>query len=420
MPPWSPLYHRDDPLEIASGQGCWVRDGHDRSYLDFYSGIAANILGYDVPEVRAAVERQLRTGIVHTSTFYLIRSQVELAERVARVSGIADPVVFFTCSGTEAVETALLLATEYRRSHQVVALRHGYHGRSFGALAVTGDNRWKGMGLSPVNVAHIPAGRPEGSTSADLDGPAYVRLCAEELEHLVDTELPQPVAALLAEPVQGVAGAVPLESGQLAAYAEILRERGILLIVDEVQTGWGRTGRYWGYQWENVRPDLLVFAKGVGNGLALGGVVGRREVMSCLTMPSISTFGGNPLATTAAVATLDAIEDRDLPAHAHRVGDLLRERLDRQLCDLSSVLRVQGQGLLLGLAFVRPGTHAPSPERAVAVQEECRSNGLLVGTGGRAGNRLRIMPPLTVTAEEALHGADVIAAAARRTDTHWR
>ncbi|MDJ1134220.1 aspartate aminotransferase family protein [Streptomyces iconiensis] len=414
-PGWSPLYYRGDPLEILSGHGRYVRDAQGRSYLDLYGGIGANLLGYDVPEVRQALERQLRTGVVHTSTFYLSRSHVELAERVGRLSGVPDPVVFFTCSGTEAVETALLLATEYRRSRQVVALHHGYHGRSFGALAVTGDRRWQGMALSPLNVAHVPAGRADPQGAAQEDTAAYVRRCAAELEGLLDGVLP-PVAALLAEPVQGVAGAVPLEPGQLAAYGRAARERGVLLIVDEMQTGWGRTGRYWGHQWAEAQPDLLVFGKGVGNGLALGGVVGRREVMSCLPMPSVSTFGGNPLATTAAAATLDVLEERDLPRYAHRIGGLLRSRLDGRLRETASARSVQGWGLLLGLAFVDPDTGAPSPARAAAVQEECRARGVLVGLGGTAGNRLRLMPPLTLTEEEARHGADVIAAAAQETD----
>ncbi|ASU78758.1 aspartate aminotransferase family protein [Actinopolyspora erythraea] len=419
MPTWTSLYHPAAPLEIVSGNGRHLYDRLGREYLDFYSGIAANSLGYDVPEVRDRVLERIRTGIVHTSTFYLDRSRVELAERIARLSGIPDSVVFFTCSGSEAVETALLLATEYRRSRQVIALRHSYHGRSFGALSTTGDNRWHGLGASPLNVTHVRAGQPEEGVVSDLDHASYLRLCSEELEELVDEVLPQPVAAMLAEPVQGIAGAVPLEPRQLASYAEILDGRGIPLIVDEVQTGWGRTGRFWGYEWDEVCPDMLVFAKGVANGFALGGVVGRREIMSCLPMPSISTFGGNQLAVSAGIATLEVIERRNLADRAYRAGELLRNRLERG-AGLSCVDRLRGRGLLLGLTCVLPGTTVPSSEFATAVQDACRENGLLIGLGGLRGNCLRIMPPLTVSDEELRQGADILVDALDSVQASWR
>ncbi|WP_327654206.1 aspartate aminotransferase family protein [Streptomyces sp. NBC_00483] len=392
-----------------SGSGRTVRGSDGRTYLDFYSGIAVNLLGYDVPEVREAVERQLRTGVVHTSTFYLIASQVELAERIARLSGIDDAVVFFTCSGTEAVETALLLATEHRRSGRVVALRHSYHGRSFGALAVTGDHRWHGAGRTPLRVDLVPDVPPQVGPGEVADE-HQVAHGVSELTRVLDSEPDRPVAALIAEPVQGVAGAVPLADGQLAAYARAVRSHGALLICDEVQTGWGRTGRWWGHQWDDdVRPDLLVFAKGLAGGLTLGGVVGRREVMNCLPMPSISTFGGNQLSTTAALATLDVIEDRDLPARAHTAGHLLRGLLETGLAGVGGVRRVQGRGLLLAVAFQDPAT-------AAAVQEECRTRGLLVGLGGSAGNCVRVMPPLTVTDDEVRRGAETLVAAAQAAD----
>ncbi|WP_206188637.1 aspartate aminotransferase family protein [Streptomyces kanamyceticus] len=404
-----------DALEIVSGRGRTVRGGDGRDYLDFYSGVAANMLGYDVPQVREAIERQLRTGVVHTSTFYLIRSQIELAERIGRLSAIDDPVAFFTCSGTEAVETALLLATEYRRSRHVIALRDSYHGRSFGALAVTGDRRWQGAGLTPLSVDHVPGGPVRADAGED-----WVASCTRRLTRVLD-DAAGPVAALIAEPVQGVAGAAPLADGQLAAYARVVRERGALLICDEVQTGWGRTGRLWGYQWdEDVRPDLLVFAKGVAGGLPLGGVVGRRDVMSCLPMPSVSTFGGNPLSTAAALATLDLIEERDLTTRALHTGRALRSLLTGGLHGLASVRRVQGRGLLLGVAFQDPATAGPSAAVARAVQEKCRENGLLVGLGGTTGHCVRVMPPLTVTDDEVRQGAALLVQAAREVDQHWR
>ncbi|WOP07029.1 aspartate aminotransferase family protein [Streptomyces cyaneofuscatus] len=411
-PPWVPLFY-DSPLSIHHGDGCLVTDDEGKAYLDFYSGISTNLLGYNLPEVREALIGQLNTGVVHTSTFYLIRAQVQMAERVARLSGMDDPMVFFTCSGTEAVETALLLTTEYRDSSQVISLRRSYHGRSFGALAVTGIRCWQGRGLSPLRVAFAPGGRRRGDR-AGMDDAAYVRSTAEELEELIASSTPATTAAMLVEPVQGMGGAIPLAPGQLHAYQEILRRHDIPLIVDEIQTGWGRTGKYWGFQSHNVTPDMLVFAKGVGNGLTMGGVVGRREIMSALNVSSISSFGGNPLSMAAATATLDYIEEHSLPSHAERTGALLLEGLRRDLADVSWVYEVRGMGLLQAIEFAHPGSADPSSRMASAVQERCRRAGLLVGVGGAAGNCLRIMPPLIVSEEQARQGLDVITAAIRQ------
>ncbi|QQC92405.1 aspartate aminotransferase family protein [Streptomyces alfalfae] len=413
LPAWMPLYY-ELPMEIVAGAGCVVTDGEGTEYLDFYSGIATNILGYGVREVREAVQRQLCTGIVHTSTFYLIRAQVEVAERIGRLSGIPDPVVFFTCSGTEAVETALLLATQYRDSHQIISLRYAYHGRSFGALGVTGDRMWQGRGLSPLRVAHVRGGGRRRGELGSLDDTAYVRVCAEELEETITTSTPGRTAAMIVEPVQGVAGAVPLVPGQLGAYKEVLDRHDVPLIVDEVQTGWGRTGQFWGHQWHEVTPDLMVFAKGGGNGLSMGGVVGRREIMSCLPVPSLSSFGGNPLAMAAVRATIDYIETHALPAHAARVGDLLIEELRRNLANEPWVREVRGAGLLMAVEYAQPGSPAqPAPQMAEAVQEACRRRGLLVGLGGTFHDCARIMPPLTLSAEQAREGARRVAAATK-------
>ncbi|MEU6120399.1 aminotransferase class III-fold pyridoxal phosphate-dependent enzyme [Streptomyces sp. NPDC047123] len=409
LPPWVPLFY-DEPLEIESGSGRMVRGADGRDYLDFYAGVAVNTLGYDVPEIREAVERKMRTGIVHSSTFYLVREQIDLAERIAAASGIDDPVVFFTTSGSDAVETALLLATQYRRSQQVIALRYAYHGRSFGALSVTGDRAWQAQGFTPLRVAYARSGDKRNGGLAGLDDAAYAEACAEDLREIIATGTPERTAAMLVEPVQGVAGAVPLVPGQLRAYADVLEQHDILLIADEVQTGWGRTGRYWGYQWHDVTPDLLVFAKGVGSGFPLGGVVGRREVMTSLPGASVSTFGGNPLACAAALATLDYVDAHDLPAHALTMGRLLRETLDTKLKD-PGVGHVRGTGLLMAVEFVDPLSREPDVSRALRVQERCRHRGLLVGLGGAFKNCLRIMPPLTVTAAEVRQAAGIIAAA---------
>jgi 4-aminobutyrate aminotransferase len=208
--------------------------------------------------------------------------------------------------------------------------------------------------------------------------------------------------------------------GLLAAFKEVLDRHGILWISDEVQTGWGRTGdHFWGWQAHGQAgpPDVLTFAKGIGNGLSMGGVVARAEVMNCLTANSISTFGGSPVTTAGALANLAYLLDHDLQANARRVGGLLKSRLESIGAGLGIVREVRGRGLMLGVELVEPGTDAPSPTAASLVLEAAREQGLLIGKGGRAGNALRIAPPLTLTVAEAEEGATALAAALRQTQT---
>jgi malonate-semialdehyde dehydrogenase (acetylating)/methylmalonate-semialdehyde dehydrogenase/4-aminobutyrate aminotransferase len=324
MPDWVALNY-DQPIEIVSGSGCRVTDADGHTYLDFFAGILTNMLGYDIPEVREAVQRQLGTGIVHTSTLYLIRSQVELAEKIARLSGIGDAKVFFTNSGTEANETALLLATAARRSNQVLALRNSYHGRSFGAVAITGNTGWRSSPLSPFGVHYLHGTDRYLPAFGGMSDAEYTEACVADLRHVLATAVPgRDVACLIAEPVQGVGGFTMAPDGLLRAYKEVLDEHGILLISDEVQTGWGRTGEhFWGIGAHGILPDMMTFAKGLGNGLAIGGVVARRELMDAPPGTGISTFGGNPLATAAGNATLDYLLSHHLQRNAADLGRLI-------------------------------------------------------------------------------------------------
>jgi 4-aminobutyrate aminotransferase len=419
MPAWMPIYYGEEAIEIVSGSGRRVTDGSGRTYLDFFGGVLTNMIGYDVAEINEAVQRQLATGVVHTSTLYLIRQQVELAEKIARLSGIPDARVFFTNSGTEANETALLMATNARRSNQVLAIKNSYHGRTFATMAITGHRSWSSSSLSPLTVSWLASadrlrGRMAGLSDGDL-----AEAAVDDLREVLATVTAGDVAALIAEPIQGVGGFVAAPDGVLGAYQKVLGEHGILLIADEVQTGWGRTGEhFWGYQAHDVVPDLMTFAKGIGNGFALGGVVGRAEVMSAVPAISFSTFGGNPLSAAAGNAVLDYVLDHDLQANAARVGAILLGGL--RALDVPIVGEVRGKGLMLGVEFVRPGTAEPDPGATVRVFDECRAGGLLVGKGGLYGNVLRIGPALTLTEAEAREGLAVLVDAITRVDAEAR
>ncbi|MDT0320281.1 aspartate aminotransferase family protein [Streptomyces millisiae] len=421
LPDWLALYYRR-PIELTHGAGRHVWDAEGNRYLDFFGGILTTMTAHALPEVADAVAEQA-TRMLHSSTLYLNRPMVELAERIAALSGIPDARVFFTTSGTEANDTALLLATAFRRSNQVLAMRNGYHGRSFSAVGVTGNSGWAPTSLSPLRTLYVHGGVRTRGPFAELDDAGFVAACVADLRDLL-AQTRGGVAALIAEPVQGVGGFTSGPDGLLAAFREVLDEHGVLWISDEVQTGWGRTGdHFWGWQAHGASgpPDMLTFAKGIGNGMSIGGVVARAEVMNCLDANSISTFGGSPVTMSAGLANLGYLLEHDLPGNARRVGGLLIERLRAATAGLSVVREVRGRGLMIGVELVAPGTDEPSPEAAALALEAAREGGVLIGRGGPPGSGvLRIAPPLSLTVAEAEQGVEVLTRALATVDSRLR
>jgi 4-aminobutyrate aminotransferase len=411
LPSWLTLYY-DEPVELVRGEGrhVWAADG--TRYLDFFGGILTTISGHSVPEVVDAIQEQA-AKLLHSSTLYLSAPMVELAERIASLSGVPDARVFFTPSGTEANDAALLLATCFRRSNQILALRNSYHGRSFSAVAITGNRSWSPTSLSGLSVSYVHGGYRLRSPFKAFDDDAYIAACVQDLRDVIDMCTAGDVACMIAEPIQGVGGFAVPPDGFFGAMKEVLDRHGILFVSDEVQTGWGRTGdHFWGFQAHDMVPDMLTFAKGVGNGLALAGVVARADVMDSLPANSISTFGGNPLATAGALANLDFLLSHDLQGNALKIGHLFLERL-RPLAERHAyVAEVRGKGLMLAVELCRTdGQLTPWPEAAAALMEACKRRGLLIGKGGLYGNVLRIAPPLSITPGEAAEGLDILEAA---------
>jgi 4-aminobutyrate aminotransferase len=401
MPRWMALNY-DQPIEIVSGDGVRVKDADGNTYLDFFAGIVTNTLGYNVPEVREAVERQLATGVVHTSTLYLLRGQIELAETIARLSGIPDAKVFLTNSGTEANETALLLATYARKTDNVLAMRQGYHGRSFGALSITSVRSWKNSSTSPLNVHFLHGADQALPQFRGMTDAEYIDACVADLRHQLVTAVGGDVAALIAEPIQGVGGFTMAPDGLFAALKEVLDAEGILFISDEVQTGWGRTGEhFWGIEAHGVTPDIMTFAKGLGNGFAIGGVVARGELMDGPQATGLTTFGGNPVSTAAANATLDYILDHDLQAGAASVGSEIIAGLRAAQERLDVLTDVRGKGLMFAIELTDPAA-------ASRFMEETKRRGLLVGKGGLYGNAVRMAPPLTLSAADGKEGLAIL------------
>ena len=412
LPSWLSLFY-DEPIELVSGDGRHVYDAQGSRYLDFFGGILTTSTGHNVPEVVDAIREQAGK-MLHTSTLYLIRPMVELAERISALSTIPDAKVFFVNTGSEATETALMLSCSARSSNQVLALRNSYHGRSFAAMSVTGNRSWSSSSLSPLRVSFVHGGGRLRSPFGELSDAELVQACARDLREVIETTTSGDVACMIAEPIQGVGGFVVPPDGFFRALKDVLDDYGILFVSDEVQTGWGRTGEhFWGFQAHDMQPDLLTFAKGLGNGLAIGGIVGRGELIDSVTGNSISTFGGNPLACAGALANLDYLLSHDLQANSLKIGTYLLDELKKSTGELGIVAEVRGKGLMIGIELVEPGTLTPNARAATAMLEACRRGGLLIGKGGLYNNVLRISPPMSVTRDEAAIALGVLSDALR-------
>ncbi len=410
IPNWVSLYY-EEPISLVEGDGRYVTDAEGNRYLDFFGGILVSMLGHASPKVVEAIKAQAEQ-ILHSSTVYLIENQIELAEQIAELSGIPDAKVFFTNSGTEANDTALMLATQYRNSNQVLALRGSYHGKSHSTMAVTGNAAWSGTSFSPFQVTYVHGGYKLRSPFGHLPDDEFIARCVDDLKDLLDVAVSGVPAAMIVEPIQGVGGFVTPPDGLLAALKEVLDKHGTLFITDEVQTGWGRTGEnFWGYQAHDIVPDLLTFAKGLGNGMAIGGVVGRQPIMDSYPALGLSTFGGNPMATSAALATLEVLEEEDLQSNAYKRGAQLKGGLDHLANDHPEIAEVRGKGLMLGVELACPSTGRPDTDHTARVMEEAKTAGLLIGKGGLYGNVLRIAPPLSVTESECEEGLSLLTTA---------
>jgi 4-aminobutyrate aminotransferase-like enzyme len=403
-----------EPVPLVEGQGLVVKDAEGREYLDFFGGILTTSLGHGLPEVNKAVKGQV-DQLLHTSTLYPSAPMVELAEMLGKASPGPLSQSFFTPSGTDADETAIMLAQIHTGHSEVVALRHCYSGRSFLAQAVTAHAPWRCVSTQVpfIKHAHSPYCY---RCDLGLTYPSCDLRCARDLEMLVQTTTSGQIAAFIAEPIQGVGGFVvpPPEYFQVAV--DIIRRHGGLFICDEVQTGFGRTGQHlWGIEHYGVQPDIMTMAKGIANGLPLGAAVTTPEIAASLKGLTISTFGGNPVACAAGRATLAYIQDNDLPGQVAERGDQLAEGL-RELQQRFPKLvgDVRGKGLMQALELVvdeTQGDRTPNQQATAALFEATRQQGLLIGKGGLFGNAIRLSPPMTASRQDIDEGLRLLGTA---------
>jgi 4-aminobutyrate aminotransferase-like enzyme len=399
----------ETPLPFVRGEGKWLFGADGKRYLDFFGGIVTVSLGHCEPRVTAAIEKQVRT-LQHTSTLFPTIPIVELAETLAGLFPGEKPAkCFFTNSGTEAIETAILTARVATQRPEIVALRHGYHGRSMLSMSLTGHAPWRLGSVHDGSIRHAMAPycyRCPLKLKPETCGVA----CAQDVEEVIRTSTSGRPAAFLAEPIMGVGGFITPPREYHGMVAEIIRRHEGLFIADEVQTGWGRTGGKWfGIEQYGVKPDIIVAAKSLGNGHPVGATVARAGVADAFKGLTIATFGGNPVTMAAAKAVVDVIAEDRLMDNAAAVGSHLRARLDALQQKHAVVGEVRGMGLMQGAELVKDReTKEPAPEAAAAVMEAAKDRGLIIGKGGLYGNVLRISPALNVTRDDADQAADII------------
>ena len=413
----SVITYYEEPLVLTEGKGLRVRDAEGREFLDFFGGILTISIGHADDRVNAAIKAQV-DRLCHVSTLYPTLPAVELAETLARVTPGRLTQSFFTASGTEADETAVMMAELYAGCSELIALRLGYSGRSLLAQSLSAHAPWRALQTHVPGIKHVPA--PYCYRCAlHLKYPSCDIACARDIEDVIRTTTTGRVAGMLAEPIMGVGGFItpPPEYFQIAVG--IIRKYGGVFICDEVQTGFGRTGgKLWGIEHWGVEPEIMTMAKGVANGLPLGVTIATPEVAASLKAFTISTFGGNPVSCAAANATMRIIEEERLADNAARTGQHLRAGLDELKRRYPTLIGdVRGMGLMQGIELVEDetaGDRTPAKKATLRVFEETKRRGLLIGKGGLDGNVLRMAPPLTVTSadvDEALEILDLSFAA---------
>jgi alanine-glyoxylate transaminase/(R)-3-amino-2-methylpropionate-pyruvate transaminase len=397
------IQYYEEPIVLTEGKGLRIRDADGNEYLDFYGGILTVSVGHANERVNAAVRAQI-SRLTHVSTLYPTLPVVELAERLARLAPGRLRQTYFTTSGTEADETAVMMAQLFTGSTEIVALRHGYSGRSMLAQSLTAQAPWRALPSQVAGIKHAPSPYCY-RCPLHLQYPSCGIACAQDIEELIRTTTTGRVAGFLAEPIQGVGGFITPPPEYFEIAVGIIRKYGGVFICDEVQTGFGRTGTHvWGIQHWGVEPDILTTAKGVANGLPLGVTIATPEIAASLKALTISTFGGNPVSCAAANATISIIEEDRLAENSARMGARLREGLeDLQKRHPRTIGEVRGKGLMQALELVEDetaGNRAPNKVMTARVFEETKRRGLLIGKGGLDGNCFRIAPALNVSAAE--------------------
>jgi 4-aminobutyrate aminotransferase len=400
----SPSYTRSYPLVAKQGRGMVVHDVDGNEFLDFSAGIAVTATGHCHPQVVAAIQKQAGELIHMSGTDFYYESMITLAERLSKIAPMRGPhKVYYGNSGTEAIECALKLARYHTKRPNVIAFFGAFHGRTMGALSLTASKPQQKRRFSPLvpGVTHVrfpDVYRDAGSESPDKFALACARVIEDKLFRT--TLPPEEVAAIFVEPIQGEGGYVVAPDVFLQELRRICDRHGILLVADEVQSGVGRTGKWWAFEHAGVEPDILCIAKGIASGMPLGVTISKAEIMDWVPGSHASTFGGNPVSIAASLATLDVIEQEGLLRNSSEVGNHMLKRMADWPTKHALIGDVRGRGLMLGVEVVKDKRtkEYAAAERDRIVQEAFERGILFLGCGP---STIRIAPPLVVTKAEA-------------------
>ena len=393
-------YYRE-PLMLVEGHMQYLWDDQGQRYLDAFAGIVTVSVGHCHPEVIKKVREQ--TGrLQHTTTIYLHPNIVQFAEKLASKMPAGLNRSYFTNSGSEANEVAILSAREFTGHQDVISQRNGYHGGTSTSMSITAHGTWKFPSNTRAHVHHTHAGYcyrcPYG-----LEYPSCDLKCAHDIKNVIEYQTPGEIACFIGEPIQGVGGAVVPPKEFFPIVYDIVRQHGGLCIADEVQGGFGRTGHhYWSHQNWGVVPDMVTMAKGIGNGIPLGAMTTTDSISEVMTnRVHFNTFGGNPVSMMQGLATLEVIDAENIQQNALEVGSYLKECLLELQTKYPLIGDVRGLGLMLGVELVTDlKTKEPASQAATDVMEMCRQRGLIIGKGGLHGNTLRIKPPMCITRDD--------------------
>lgn len=392
------VYHfYNQPMQLVRGEMQYLYDHTGKKYLDCFAGVSVVNCGHCNPEITKIICQQVTT-LQHTCTIYLTQNIVDLAERLAQITPGRLKKSFFCASGTEANEGAALLATIYTGKHEFISLYQALHGRTKLTMSLTGLSFWRtdtapvgGISFAPNAYCYrCPFNKRYPDCGLD---------CANAVETVIKTSTSGQVAAMFVEPIQGNGGIITPPPGYFKRVKEILDSYGILMIVDEVQTGFGRTGKMFAIEHYDVEPDIMTVAKALANGTPVGAFISRDEIADKYTRPGASTLGGNPVTAAAALATLDVIKKDDLPARAAELGSYLKSGLLELMRKHSIIGDVRGLGLMLGAEFVNPDK-SPASEKVDIILEKMKDRGILIGKNGPNRNVLAFQPPLVITRDD--------------------
>ncbi len=404
-----------EPVVVESAAGAEIHAADGRTYLDCFAGIAVVNAGHVHPRVAAAAKAQIDTLIHAASYVYYVPTVADLAETLARITPGALQKTFFCNSGAEAIEGALRMTKVATGKREVIALQMAFHGRTYATLSITGNMARKTRGGPYMpGVAFAPAPYCY-RCPLKLEPESCGLACADAVEEVIRSQCSGDVAAFIVEPVMGEGGLIPLPAGYLARVQEILKRHGILLIVDEVQTGFGRTGKLFGveHQTGDVEPDIIAMAKGIADGFPLGAFIAPAQIADSFQPGEhLSTFGGNPVSCAAAQANIAVLHDEGLIENSAELGRWALNELRQVQSSQPLIGEVRGQGLMLGIELVKDrATKEPATAEAARVRARCREAGVLIGVGGQFGNVLRLQPPLVITRPQLAHAIEIMAQA---------